>query len=119
MIAPTLASVLWSGLGILAFCALLFIGSPLLPRRTEPGAPRGDGESLSYRLNGLGLFLITLAVAAGSELGGLRLGLLFEHYWSLLIAVNALAFALSFLLLWIGRRAARPSLRSFFYGAER
>jgi delta14-sterol reductase len=117
MIAPSTLATLLAGLGIGCFAALLFIGSMLLPGRAESGAPRGDGLAIRYRLNGLALFLLTLAAAAGWELAGFRLGLFIEHYWSLFIAANLLAFGVSFLLVWTGRHATPPGIRSFWYGA--
>jgi delta14-sterol reductase len=119
MIAPSFAGAMLATFGILLFVAALFVGSMLLPGRTEAGATRPDGSRVTYRLNGLALFLLTLVVAALLELAGLRLGRLFENFWNLLIAANVFAFATSFLLVWTGRAATRPSLRSFFYGAVR
>jgi delta14-sterol reductase len=117
MTAPSVAATLLALLGMAGFVALLFAGSLLLPGRVERGTPRPDGAVACYRLNGLALFIATLAAAAACELAGLRLGRLIEHYWSLFSAANLLAFGLSFLLVWTGRQARRPGFASFFYGA--
>ena len=117
MTEPSLPATLLAGLGVLCFVALLFLGSLLLPGRVESGAERPDGRVICYRLNGLVLFLVTVAAALAAERAGLRLGRLIEHYWSLLIAANLLAFGLSFLLVWTGRHATPPGIKSFWYGA--
>src|SRR6185312_1166773 len=111
MIAPTFAGTMLAAMAILCFVGLLFIGSRLLPGRLEAGAPRPEGGVLRYRLNGLLLFSLTVAAAGLAELAGWRLGLL--------IAANALAFLLSFLLVWTGRKVRPPGLASFWYGAVR
>ena len=117
MSAPSLAGTLLAGLGIALFVALLFVGSQLLPGRVETGAKRPDGSAVRYRLNGLALFLASVAAAVACELAFGRLGVVVEHYWDLLIAANLLAFAASFLLVWTGRHKTSPGLASFFYGA--
>jgi Delta14-sterol reductase len=119
MIAPTFAGTMLAAMAILCFVGLLFIGSRLLPGRLEAGAPRPEGGVLRYRLNGLFLFLLTVAAAGLAELAGWRLGRLIEQFWNLLIAANALAFLLSFLLVWTGRKVRPPGLASFWYGAVR
>jgi delta14-sterol reductase len=119
MIAPSLDTVLLAGLGVIGFVVLLFLGSMVLPGRAETGVAHEEGKPAQYRLNGFALFLVTVAVAAGCELAGLRLGRMIEHFWSLLVAANILAFAVSFLLVWTGRRTTPPGLASFWYGAVR
>lgn len=119
MIAPTIGGAALASCGVMAFVALLFAGSLLLPGRVEPGATRPDGSRIAYRLNGLALFLFVLLAAAGVELAGGRLGLLFENYWNLLLAANLFAFAASFALAWAGRGTTKPTLRGFFYGVVR
>jgi delta14-sterol reductase len=119
MIAPSLASIALATCGTTLFVAALFAGSLLLPGRRELGASRPDGSRIAYRLNGLSLFVLTPLAAAGLELTGWRLGRLFEHFWSLLIAANFFAFALSAVLAWTGRATTKPSVRSFFHGAVR
>ena len=119
MTDQTVAATLQAMLGIAVFVALLFLGSMLLPGRVEAGVPDATGRTVRYRLNGLVLFLIAIAAALVCQLAGFRLGALVEHYWSLFIAANLLAFGLSFLLVWTGRRSSPPSLASFCSGAVR
>ena len=111
MIAPSLSAVAVATCGTTLFVAVLFAGSLLIPGRTELGANRPDGSRIAYRLNGLSLFVLATLAALCLELVGCHLGTLFEHFWSLLIAANIFAFALSAILVWTGR-AQRSYLRS-------
>jgi len=115
----TLAAVAWSTLGVVAFVALLFVGSLLLPGAEQPGAARSDGTRILYRCNGLALFVLALLTVAGVELVGPGLAPLAQNAWSLLIAANLLAFPACAVLFLTGRSTGRKSARDFFYGVER
>ena len=86
----------------LGFVGLLFAGSRLLPgRRVEltdtGGAPR------TFRLNGLALFLATVAAAAIAQIAGwFSLAVLHTHFVALFVVANLFAFALSGWLYWRG-----------------
>ena len=106
---------------LLAFVAVLFLGSALLPGRRVTG-PDADGDRRVYKLNGLALFLI-VAVAAGlaQASGRFSLSVLHTHFAALFVAANVFAFALSGWLFFNGARArkeSRVSWRDFFMGVE-
>ena len=121
----------WSGLsggavleaaGMLSlFVGLLFLGSMYLPgpRATGPGL---EGESRSYKLNGLASFLIAMTAAGLAQIfGWFSLSVLHTHFVALFLVANGFAFAMSG---WLyARRARIPDApegfwRRFFFGAE-
>ena len=114
-------TLLEAGAMLLAFVAVLFLGSALLPGRRVAG-PDADGNRRVYKLNGLALFL-TVAVAAGlaQASGRFSLSVLHTHFAALFVAANVFAFALSGWLFFRGGRArkeSRVSWRDFFMGVE-
>ncbi len=106
---------------VLAFVALLFLGSALLPGRRIEG-PDADGKQRVYKLNGLALFLIAAAAAGICQVfGWFSLSVLHNHFAALFVAANVFAFALSGWLYFQGVRnngASSGSWRGFFYGVE-
>ena len=70
---------------LLAFIAVLFLASALLPGRRVPG-PVADGKQRVYKLNGLALSLI-VAVAAGlaQVFGWFSLSVLHTHFLALIL----------------------------------
>ena len=105
----------------LAFVAVLFLGSILLPGRRIAG-PDAEGGQRVYKLNGLALFLAA-AVAAGfaQAFGWFSLSVLHTHFAALFVAANGFAFALAGWLYLRGVLAPDASpgfLRGFFYGVD-
>jgi len=97
--------------GYLAFLIALFLGARFLPAQRRMGMPGADGERLSYRLNGLLLFLLT---SAGALVGMFRFGLdlsrIVRHFWDLLLVVNVIALVATSALVVVGRRRLGASL---------
>ncbi len=106
---------------VLAFVALLFLGSLVLPGRRIAG-PDAEGTERIYKLNGLAFFLI-VAVAAGLAqiFGWFALSALYARFAALFVAANAFAFAFAGWLYWQGARAsgAAPGFwRGYFSGVD-
>ena len=111
------------GAGMLSlFVGLLFLGAMYLPgcRATGPGL---EGESRTYKLNGLASFLIVVAAAGLAQVfGWFSLSALHTRFAGLFVVANGFAFAVSG---WLYARGARTSdapagfWRGFFLGAER
>ncbi|MCY4000982.1 MAG: DUF1295 domain-containing protein [Bacteroidetes bacterium] len=106
---------------MLAFIALLFVGSILLPGKKIIG-PVIDGKARTYKLNGLLLFLLTVLVAGLLHVRGLfSLSSLVNEFFVWFIAANLFAFILSGWFYWRGRQSEdSPSsfLGGFFYGTQ-
>ncbi len=97
----------------LAFMAALFAGSMLLPgRRFE--LTDADGGSRTCTLNGLALFIATIAVAGVAQVAGwFSLSVLHAHFIPLFVVANVFAFALSGWLYWQG--AGTPGAPAGFW----
>ena len=121
----------WSGLSVDAvleaagmlslLVGLLFVGSIFLPGRRATG-PGLEGESRTYKLNGLASFLIVMTAAGAAHvLGWFSLSALHTHFAALFVVANGFAFAVSG---WLYARRARPPdapagfWRGFFFGTE-
>ena len=120
--ALSVGAFLNASLMVAAFVVVLFLGSLLLPGRRITG-PDAEGGERVYRLNGLGLFLLTVVVAGlGHSLGWVSLAALYEHFGALFVAANLFAFAFSGWLYWQGRRASGPvsgsAWRGYFCGVN-
>jgi len=87
------------------FIALLFALTRLLPGRRLRGQPLpGSGQRLTYKLNGMALFVaVHMLLFVGAWFVDLSLTPLLEHFWSLLIAANLIT------LVWLAlmNRATR------------
>jgi delta14-sterol reductase len=122
--ALDLRALLTGAAMVLGFVAALFVGSRLVPGKDELGAVLADGSRLSYRLNGLALFVLLVAgIVAGTLAGVLSLASVQKHFVALWIAANVFAFAHSFALYFAGR--SRPGAErhggffaDFAYGVE-
>jgi delta14-sterol reductase len=80
----------------LGFVAFLFVFSKIVPGRLTPGAVLPDGTRRIYKLNGLWLFLLTLALVAAAQAGGLfSLAAVHRLFWPLFVVANAFAFTLT------------------------
>jgi delta14-sterol reductase len=79
------------------FIVLLFALTKLLPAKKVLGQPLpGTGERLTYRINGMALFVAThMLVFGGAWFLGLSLRPLLVHFWSLLVAANIIT------LIWL------------------
>ena len=106
---------------LLAFVGVLFVGSMLLPGRRVRG-PEVEGQSTTYTLNGLALFLMTVIVVCLAQIfGWFSLSVLHTHFAALFVAANVFAFALSGWLYWRGikpRDAPPGPWKGFFFGVE-
>lgn len=112
--------------GLLSFVAMLWLGSEVLPGRSEPGALLPDGSRRSYKLNGLSLFIAVAVVVTAASVAGFSLAYLPRHLFAALTVANVFAVALSLFLYVRGRAAVavkegapRGFLRGIFYGVER
>lgn len=108
---------------VFGFIAFLFVSSIVMPGRVQPGVRLADGTHKNYRLNGLVIFLSTIAlVALGTFMGWVNLAILHEHFWGLFIAANVFSFALTAALYFSGRHkkdAVREGLfKDLWYGVE-
>lgn len=89
----------------LGFCVALFVGSMLVPGKRQKGVKLADGSRIPYVLNGLALFLLTMAVLAGASwLGVLSLGAIHTHIFGLFVAANVLSVVMTLALFLGGRR---------------
>ncbi|MYA28710.1 MAG: DUF1295 domain-containing protein [Nitrospira sp. SB0666_bin_27] len=106
---------------VAGFVGVLFLGSMLLPGRRVTG-PKVEGQSTTYTLNGLALFLMTVIVACLAQVSGLfSLSVLHTHFVALFVVTNIFAFALSGWLYWRGakpREASPGPWQGFFFGVE-
>ena len=106
---------------LLVFVGILFAGSILLPGRRAGGSEL-EGKTITYKLNGLALFLLTAAVGSLAQVfGWFSLSALYTHFAALFVVANVFAFALSGWLCWRGARtrgAPRGLWRGYFFGVE-
>ena len=117
------------------FTAVLFALTKLLPSKRVLGQPLpGSGERLSYRLNGMALFVaLHMLVFAGAWFFGLSLTPLLAEFWSLLVAANVITVVWLGLMYRAGHRrlqaaaargeedeetSERGPLARFWYGIE-
>ncbi len=114
----TLQSVGLSVLGIAGFIVALFVSSLVVPGPEYEVTARG-GERIRYRLNGLALLAITIAIAALAQWRGPGLAPLARDIWSLFIAANLLAWPAAFLLVARAGAWRKSSVADYFYGVER
>ena len=106
----------------LAFVGILLFGSRWLPGQRAVGRPDEEGNSRTYNLNGLALFVIVLLVAVLGDVFGLfSLSVLQTHFAELFIVANVFAFALSAVLYWQASRVGSESTglwRGVFFGRQ-
>ncbi len=90
----SLEGVLFGLLCYGGFIVALFLLTKLLPGKKEQGQPLPDGSRLTYRMNGMALFVAThMFVFVGAKLFGLSLTPLLREFWSLLVAANLITLA--------------------------
>ncbi len=117
----SLATATWI---TLAFMTALFVGAKVLPGKKVLGFPLRDGQRLTYKVNGMGLWVAThMFVIAGTLEYELSLSPLVTHFWSLFVVANVVSVVMSLILLQRGRAKLRPDARGgrltdFWYGAE-
>lgn len=107
----------------LGFVLYLFAGSIVVPGTVQLGSVLADGSRKPYKLNGLALLLITVAiVAAGTFVGWIDLAILHRHFWGLFVAANLISIAITAGLYFGGRTrkdAVREGLfRDLWLGVE-
>jgi protein-S-isoprenylcysteine O-methyltransferase Ste14 len=91
----------------LAWFALQMLFAAVLPGRLERGVELEAGRALEYRLNGLGSFILTLAVAAAAVLSGwLPTTFLYDQLDPLLSSANIVVMLLCFYMFALGRKQA-------------
>lgn len=119
---PSLAGVAFY-MGWLALQAALQLW---LPGRSEQGQPLPDGSRLSYRMNGLAAFSITIALWAALHLSDVLPGsFIYQNLPVILGTANLVVFALCFYVYFLGRSQATAEerkmnpLEAFFLGAAR
>jgi len=104
------------------FIVALFVGSLLVPGKKQKGAELEDGERLTYRLNGLPLFLVLVGtLAAGWYLEVVDLTLVPEHFWGLFVAANLVSVVMTGWLYLRGtdrQRGVRGLVQDLWYGVE-
>lgn len=115
------AALLQAAVMFAAFVGALFLGSKLVPGRRIKGPDLGGG-SITYKLNGLTLLLLTtLAAGVAQVSGAFSLSSLYTHFFALFVVANGFAFAFSG---WLYLRGARKQAesprawRDYFSGAE-
>ena len=122
MLPVTIETLVSAGIWVSAFVVALFVGAIVLPGFWRDGQPLRDGTRRRYKLSGLVLFAAThLVIAVGVTFGGWSLAPLVTHFWSLFVAANVWAFAISLYLLVSGRRnreSERSVLADAWLGAE-
>ncbi|MCB9592758.1 MAG: DUF1295 domain-containing protein [Sandaracinaceae bacterium] len=112
------------GLALAAgFVAFLFVGSILVPGSKQKGAKLADGTRLTYKLNGLALFLVGAALlAGGTYLGWVDLTVVHEHFWGLFVAANLFSVALTAILYLTAKSERRRGLggliSDLWYGVD-
>src|SRR5690349_16112033 len=106
LLPVTLESLVTSTGMVLSFIGVLFLGSILLPGLERQGYPLSNGETRTYKLTGMGSFLLLHIVVAIMTFGlGLSLMPILQHFWSLLIVANVTAILWSLALYVYGRRS--------------
>ena len=115
------STVLEAAAMLLLFVGFLFLGSKLLLGRRVAG-PALEGESRTYKLNGLVLFLVTVIVGGIAQVSGwFSLSVLNTHFAALFVVANGLAFAVAGWLYFRGAQARDGSPRAgraFLMGSE-
>ena len=115
------ASLLAAAVMVAVFIGALFAGSMFLPGRRVKG-PELGGETITYRLNGLALLLLTVLAAGAAQVTGVfSLSSLYRHFFALFVVANLFAFAFSGWLYWRGvRRQGEPPgfWSGYFVGVE-
>lgn len=107
----------------LAFIALLFVGSIVMPGR-RAGEADSAGTSDRYKFNGLALFLaVASACGLAQFLGWFSLSVLQTHFMALFVVANGFAFTLTAWLYlrarWSRDASQSPGiLRGAFFGLE-
>ncbi len=103
------------------FVVFLFLGSVFVPGRLASG-PNVEGQTRTYKLNGLSLFLITGAVIGVVQaFGWFSVSTLYTHFAALFVVTNVFAFALSGWLYVRGKSIGNQSVgfwRGFFFGID-
>jgi Delta14-sterol reductase len=110
-------------MGWLALQATLY---HFLPGKPEEGQPLPDGSRLTYRLNGLLSFVISIGLWAGLHLSGVMPGdFIYRNLPTILGTANLVVMALCFYVYFLGRSQATEeekalnALEAFFVGAAR
>lgn len=109
------------------FCVVLFLGNKFLPGRTVQGFKQPDGNSKSYKINGLLLYVLTQLALALAVRQGASPSWLIEHFWELFVGANVVSVAVTLVLYMQGSAQQKPEergvgpvgvLRDLFMGTE-
>jgi Delta14-sterol reductase len=106
MVLPVTGATLWTATQmVVGFVGALFLGALLLPGIERWGYPQPDGSTKEYKLTGMTLFFV-VHVALGAAVFGFGVSLtpVIQHFWSLFVVANVLAFAITIALYVRGRR---------------
>jgi Delta14-sterol reductase len=122
-VAPPTVATLGFYLGWLA----LQIGlAALIPGKLAEGVPLEDGSRLSYKMNGLGGFVLTLALAVGAVASGLvPATFIYDQLDALVTTANIVVLLLCCYVYALGRRQANATerllnpLEAYVIGATR
>jgi delta14-sterol reductase len=125
----TAGTLFWAALMLGVFVVFLFVASLLVPGDEREGVQTPLGKQ-RYRLNGLRLLALTVAVVGlGWSADLFSPAVIQAYFWPIFVAANLFAFAISTILLRQGRRAAAASgkplpddlfstLKAYWYGSE-
>jgi Delta14-sterol reductase len=107
----------------LGFIALLFVLSIAVPGRREEGVKLEDGSRVTYKLNGLAMFVVLAAAIGGATYAGvLSLATVQRHFVAIFIAANVFSFAMTFALYFAGKnKPGAPNdgfVKDLYYGVE-
>lgn len=115
----TLQGILVANLVFFGFTVLLFVGTRFFPGADYQGVPLPDGTRVTYKLNGLSLFVAVLVLFVGGVATGLySLSYLRHHFWELFIAANVFSFVFSALLYVRGPEKDKGLVKGFWLGTE-
>jgi Delta14-sterol reductase len=99
-------NLLYGAALVFGFVLALFVLTMIVPGKKQKGAALADGSRLTYKLNGLALFGITvLAIALGYWLDLFSIAILYRYFWGAFIAANVLSVAMTLALFVLGKSA--------------
>lgn len=124
----TLQSLLFASTCTLGFIGVLFVLAIVLPGRRVEGFAQPNGDTKTYTINGMGMWLLAhLTVIGDSAWFELSLSPLVRHFWSFFVVANATAVVWTAVLFFVGRTRRAPEdhvgglrgvYQDWWYGAE-
>eukprot|EP00005_Dracoamoeba_jomungandri_P004450 CAMPEP_0174251028 /NCGR_PEP_ID=MMETSP0439-20130205/997_1 /TAXON_ID=0 /ORGANISM="Stereomyxa ramosa, Strain Chinc5" /LENGTH=347 /DNA_ID=CAMNT_0015331249 /DNA_START=84 /DNA_END=1124 /DNA_ORIENTATION=+ len=99
------------------YVVLLFIASAIVPGTYHKGTPLNDGRVITYKINGLRIFLLLCSVLVALYYFGIVPGsIIVDYYVPIFYAANIAAFALSIYLYIVGIKHGEKG--DFIMGTE-